>query len=93
MKRNSRNSVAVASLWLSLVGSPAEAQAPTQAIAAKPAHSNQVPTASVTPGRQYQAGGLHRFLWGNNYRRLWSTPIEVATLDLSRYAGGLQPSG
>ena len=46
---------------------------------------------SVVPGAQYQAGWLHRFLFGTDYRDLWATPIEVPVLDLRSYAGGLTP--
>jgi hypothetical protein len=43
-------------------------------------------------GPQYQAGGLHRFFFGDHHRELWTTPVEVPTLDLSSFAGGLKPA-
>jgi hypothetical protein len=43
------------------------------------------------PGPQYQAGALHRFLLGREYRSLWTTPITVTVLDLGKFAGGLRP--
>jgi hypothetical protein len=43
------------------------------------------------PGLQYQAGGLHRFLLGTEYRSLWTTPISVPVLDIRTFAGGLRP--
>ncbi len=46
---------------------------------------------TVTPGAAYAAGGLHRFLFGDHYRDLWTTPIRVEVLDLQRFAGGLTP--
>ena len=48
---------------------------------------------TVVPGQHYHAGGFHRFLFGAGYRDLWVTPIRAPVLDLSRYAGGLTPSG
>ena len=42
-------------------------------------------------GREYQAGGVHRWLWGDDYRALWTTPTRVEPLDLHTVAGGLAP--
>ena len=28
----------------------------------------------VVVGPEYKAGGLHRWLWGDDYRELWTTP-------------------
>ena len=41
---------------------------------------------------EYEAGGLHRALLGDNYRDLWATPIRVPVLDLRRFAGGIRPT-
>lgn len=49
-------------------------------------------TATVVAGTRYQGGGLRRFLLGDTYRDLWSTPITVPVLDISSYAGGLTPT-
>ena len=49
-------------------------------------------TATVVAGSRYQAGGLRRFLLGDTYRNLWTTPITVPVLDISSYAGGLTPT-
>ncbi|MGH7547494.1 MAG: hypothetical protein ACREMM_04885, partial [Gemmatimonadales bacterium] len=43
-------------------------------------------------GAHYGAGWLHRLMLGAHYRDLWTTPLEVDVLDLSRFAGGLAPS-
>jgi hypothetical protein len=43
---------------------------------------------TLTAGAHYRAGWFHRFLLGAHYRDLWTTPIEVDVLDLSRFAGG-----
>jgi len=42
------------------------------------------------PSRRYDAGGLHTFLFGSEYRDLWSTRITVPVLDLAGFAGGLE---
>src|SRR5262249_34973022 len=42
-------------------------------------------------GEHYQAGGIHRFLLGDDYRDLWAMPVELPVLDLRLYAGGLKP--
>jgi len=48
---------------------------------------------TVVAGDHYHAGWLHRLLLGTHYRDLWATPLEVDVLDLSRFAGGLTPTG
>jgi hypothetical protein len=45
----------------------------------------------VVAGLHYEAGAVHRFLFGAGWRDLWTTPIEVPVLDLGRTAGGLRP--
>jgi hypothetical protein len=46
-------------------------------------------TQRVVIAPQYGAGGVHRWLWGDDYRDLWTAPIEVEVLDLQGFAGGL----
>ena len=46
-------------------------------------------TVTVVPGLEYRAGGFKRFLFGGNYRELWTTPVRAPVLDLDRFAGGL----
>ena len=48
---------------------------------------------TVIAGAHYRAGWLHRLFLGTHYRDLWATPIDVDVLDLSRFAGGLTPTG
>jgi hypothetical protein len=43
-------------------------------------------------GEQYRAGGFHRWLWGADYRDLYTTPVQLPVLDLHTYAGGLTPT-
>ena len=45
----------------------------------------------VIPGERFQAGGFKRWFYGRNYRDLWTTPIEVAVLDLDSVGDGLTP--
>ncbi|MEZ4455102.1 MAG: hypothetical protein R2882_00935 [Gemmatimonadales bacterium] len=46
---------------------------------------------TVVPGARYGRGAIHRLLFGNHYRKLWTAPIRVPRLDLARFAGGLTP--
>ena len=46
-------------------------------------------TRTVVIGKQYQAGAVHRWRWGADYRDLYATPVELPVLDLDRFAGGL----
>jgi hypothetical protein len=46
-------------------------------------------TVRVAPGARYAAGGIHRWLFGAHYRRLWTTSLDVPVLDLPHFAGGL----
>ena len=45
----------------------------------------------VIPGEHYRAGALHRMLFGDHWRSLWTSPMEVDGLDLNSFAGGLKP--
>lgn len=46
---------------------------------------------TVVAGAEYRAGPVFRFLFGNHYRDLWTTPLRVPVLDLKTFAGGLTP--
>lgn len=56
-----------------------------------PAPGLSAETRKVTVGPQFEAGGFHRFWFGDGYRDLWTTPVEVEVLDLRSFAGGLTP--
>jgi hypothetical protein len=45
----------------------------------------------VTPGPGYGAGWFKRLLLGEQWRDLWTTPVEVPVLDLQGFDGGLLP--
>lgn len=66
---------------------PAAAQAPSGA----PDPLWRGETATVVAGPQYEARGLRRWLLGERYRDLWTTPVSVPVLDLRTFAGGLTP--
>ena len=48
-------------------------------------------THMVIPGERFRTGGFKRWFYGSNNRDLWTTPIEVAVLDLGSVGGGLTP--
>jgi hypothetical protein len=48
-------------------------------------------TRPVVVGPEYKAGAFSRWLWGNDYRSLWTTTIKAEVLDLHSFAGGLEP--
>lgn len=48
-------------------------------------------THRAAPGERFRAGAFGRWLYGDTYRDLWTTPIEFAVLDLDRVGGGLTP--
>lgn len=47
-------------------------------------------TREVVVDPSLSAGRVHRLLFGDDYRDLWTTPIEIEVLDFSREAGGLE---
>src|SRR5437867_1697003 len=65
-------------------------------VSAFPFQQNGDPSASTTrmtivPGPEYDAGWLHRLLYGSNWRSLWTTQVNAEVLDLQHFAGGLRP--
>jgi len=48
-------------------------------------------THTVVPGERFGASGIKKWIYGSDYRQLWTTPIEVPVLDLDRVGGGLTP--
>ena len=56
------------------------------------AQAARADTVTVQAGPQYAAGGLHRALFGTEYRSLWTLPLRVATIDLRTFGGGLTPT-
>jgi hypothetical protein len=48
-------------------------------------------TRRVVAGEQFAKGGFYAFLFGRNYRDLWTTPVVLPVLDLATFEGGLTP--
>jgi hypothetical protein len=71
--------LAVAALHSLAAASPVAAQAQEPAA-----------TQRVTVGPEYAASGFHELMLGSSYRALWTTPVALEVLDLSREAGGLK---
>jgi hypothetical protein len=44
---------------------------------------------TVIPGAEYRKGSLHRWLWGSDYRKEWTTPATFPVLNLDSAFGGL----
>src|SRR5437773_4896486 len=74
-------------LWLAAALTPVGLAGQTGAPGAPPTRQ------TVLAGAHYRAGWLHRLFLGAHYRDLWGPPVEVAVLSLSRFAGGLSPTG
>ncbi len=45
----------------------------------------------VTPGPQYNKTNFYRWLWGDHYREVWTTPVKVGYFNLDTIGGGLTP--
>ncbi|MFZ1519950.1 MAG: BamA/TamA family outer membrane protein [Ignavibacteriaceae bacterium] len=45
----------------------------------------------VIPQINYKAGSIHTFIFGDHWRDLWTTEVNVECLDLEKFAGGLTP--
>jgi hypothetical protein len=62
----------------------------TAAAAASPADEPaSLENRTVVVGERFGHGGLHRWLWGADYRDLYTQPVVLPVLDLHRYADGL----
>jgi len=62
-----------------------------QAVVPPPPPISGADSVTIAPGPEYATSGFHNFLFGENYRVFWTTPIRVPVLDLRRFAGGLEP--
>jgi hypothetical protein len=69
--------------WLALFGAVAVATTPLVR------GDDGPPRRKVVAGPTYAKGPFHRFLFGDDYRRLWTTAAAFEVLDLAKEAGGL----
>jgi len=46
---------------------------------------------TVILGEEFNAGWLHKSLFGSQWRDLWTTPISIPVLDIHSFDGGLTP--
>ncbi|MEO8199057.1 MAG: BamA/TamA family outer membrane protein [Gemmatimonadota bacterium] len=65
----------------------------SQLVAAQaiPTPPDSVRWVQIAPNPEYDASTLWRFIFGGDYRDLWTTPTKIAVLDLQTFAGGLTP--
>lgn len=52
--------------------------------------SNSGDSTTAAAGPQYKRSGWHNFLWGKNYRTVWSTPVTLKKFFFDKEAGGLK---
>src|SRR6185295_4811836 len=45
----------------------------------------------IAAGPHYKRSAWHQFLWGKNYRKEWSTPVQLPVFLLDDVKGGLIP--
>lgn len=57
----------------------------------KAQNNNDKEIINIAPGIEYEAGWFHELIFGEHWRDLWITPINVEILDLRKFAGGLTP--
>lgn len=70
-----------------------------EAMAAAPAAAQVTKAAPARPGERVvvtadprlAAGWLHRLVFGQHRRDLWTTPVQAPVLDLASFGGGLRP--
>ena len=45
----------------------------------------------ISAGPQYKRSAWHNLFWGKNYRKEWSTPVQLPAFYLDKEKGGLIP--
>ena len=63
------------------------------AVAADVPEMLSAPIVRKAASDRYRAGALIRFAFGDGYRDLWESEIEIPVLDLQKEGGGLVPTG
>lgn len=56
-----------------------------------PGQFNETVTTSVYPKDETEKGAVHRTVWGERYRELYGTNIQLKVADLDTLYGGLEP--
>ncbi len=56
-----------------------------------PQNLNEKDFREIVPGKNYAASGFQTFLLGNDWRKLWTTPVKIKELDLNKFDGGMLP--
>jgi hypothetical protein len=46
---------------------------------------------TVIAGKEYQSSHLHKWLWGEDYRKEWVTPVQILVLNMDSAYGGFTP--
>jgi hypothetical protein len=46
---------------------------------------------TVIAGQEYKSSNWHKWLWGEDYREEWNTPVKIPVLNLDSAYGGLTP--
>jgi hypothetical protein len=46
---------------------------------------------TVIAGEEYRSSPWHKWLWGEDYRKEWSTPVKIRVLNMDSAYGGLTP--
>ena len=46
---------------------------------------------TVIAGPEYKSSNWHKWLWGEDYREEWSTPVKIPVLNIDTAFGGLAP--
>ncbi len=46
---------------------------------------------TIPAGKEYKMSQSNKKLWGNNYRKEWTTPVSLPVIMLDTFMGGLKP--
>ena len=66
-------------------------QVPPPSEAAGNLHDFSDSTVTLAAGTHYDRGPIHTFFYGDHYRDIWKTPVQVKVLDIGTAKGGLEP--
>ncbi|MEZ4282078.1 MAG: hypothetical protein R3F21_20945 [Myxococcota bacterium] len=89
VERTARLRVLLGALLLASAIAEESARAMLATEASTPMAIAAIGTETKAVSERYEANALHRFVFGDGYRALWSAPLELPVLDLEHEAGGL----